>query len=395
MHSIFGLTEKYYPEYPGGAGKLAWETFSSLASRGHHVEVFTPTSCPDRTELVDNVRVHRMQCQLKHTGFDQQEVSRAIGWISKRLNIANFDIIHDLGGFLFQDIAPHFSLKYRKPLITHLLLLMGPYAVAERMGPEFTRNIHERQAQSCRASDLTIVTSRSDQRLFDLWFDESPPPAVLANGARIPTPLSPERRLELQKRFGLTDRVGIFLGGRLSSFAKGLDIAVNMLRDVLANHPQVCLVLTGELGTKAALLDSLPRQSVMPLGWIPHSQVSELQACCDYVVLTPRYEAFGLAVLESMLHGCVPLVLNVGGLVDLVEHGVSGFVFDLHAPDAMSSQLAIIEENPFEKAKLRDAARKRAQSFGIDILATQLEDVYKRLIRKNATDCTDPSFQPA
>lgn len=41
-----------------------------------------------------------------------------------------------------------------------------------------------------------------------------------------------------------------------------------------------------------------------------------------------RIEHFGMATVEAMQNGCVPVVINKGGQREIVEHGVSGFLFD-------------------------------------------------------------------
>jgi glycosyltransferase involved in cell wall biosynthesis len=41
-----------------------------------------------------------------------------------------------------------------------------------------------------------------------------------------------------------------------------------------------------------------------------------------------EFEHFGMATAEAMAQGCVPVVFNGGGQKEIVENGVSGFLFD-------------------------------------------------------------------
>ena len=61
-------------------------------------------------------------------------------------------------------------------------------------------------------------------------------------------------------------------------------------------------------------------------------EVVPLLSIADLFLLPSSQESFGLAALEAM--ACeVPVVASrVGGLPEVIEHGVSGF---LHAPDAL------------------------------------------------------------
>ena len=74
-----------------------------------------------------------------------------------------------------------------------------------------------------------------------------------------------------------------------------------------------------------------------------------------------RMEHFGICTVEAMAAGCVPVVINRGGQREIVEHGVSGFLWD---------NLEELEEYTMRLIGDRDllvwmsaAARKRSQQF--------------------------------
>ncbi|HEY2574484.1 MAG TPA: glycosyltransferase family 4 protein [Verrucomicrobiaceae bacterium] len=52
-----------------------------------------------------------------------------------------------------------------------------------------------------------------------------------------------------------------------------------------------------------------------------------------YPSLAAKGETFGLAVLEAMAHGCVPVTSNLSCFQDFIEPGLNGIVFDLASPD--------------------------------------------------------------
>ncbi len=73
-------------------------------------------------------------------------------------------------------------------------------------------------------------------------------------------------------------------------------------------------------------------------------------------------EHFGIATVEAMSAGCVPLVFNQGGQAEIVQHGESGFVWD------DLGQLLDYSERLMRDDGLRQrmaaAARRRATRFG-------------------------------
>ena len=46
--------------------------------------------------------------------------------------------------------------------------------------------------------------------------------------------------------------------------------------------------------------------------------------CADIAVFPSTYEPFGIVALEAMLAGVPTVVSDVGGLNEIVEHGVNG-----------------------------------------------------------------------
>lgn len=77
-----------------------------------------------------------------------------------------------------------------------------------------------------------------------------------------------------------------------------------------------------------------------------------------------QQEHFGIATVEAMAAGCVPVVINRGGQREIVEHGRSGFLCDtLEAVADRTVQLATDHE---QWLRMSQAARERAAYFGRD-----------------------------
>jgi glycosyltransferase involved in cell wall biosynthesis len=75
-------------------------------------------------------------------------------------------------------------------------------------------------------------------------------------------------------------------------------------------------------------------------------------------------EHFGIAAVEAMRAGCVPVVIASGGLREIIEHEKSGFlVSDLKAMADASAQLACSGE---KLALMGEAARRRSLVFDHD-----------------------------
>jgi len=72
-------------------------------------------------------------------------------------------------------------------------------------------------------------------------------------------------------------------------------------------------------------------------------------------------EHFGISTVEAMAAGCVPVVINKGGQPEIVEHGVSGFLWE--TLDELKNYTTRLINDDELRAKMAHAARKRAQMF--------------------------------
>jgi glycosyltransferase involved in cell wall biosynthesis len=85
-------------------------------------------------------------------------------------------------------------------------------------------------------------------------------------------------------------------------------------------------------------------------------------------------EHFGKATVEAMAAGCIPVVFRGGGPMEVVEHGVNGFLWN--TLDELKAYTAIIGRDETLRNRLSVAARARAQLFDRSIY----EKRFRRLL---------------
>ncbi len=101
-----------------------------------------------------------------------------------------------------------------------------------------------------------------------------------------------------------------------------------------------------------------------------------------HVLLMPSdMESFGLAALEAMACGAPPIATDVGGVPELITHGVDGF---LAAPGDIAAQAGrvvdLLTDNGLHR-RMSLAARATAETrFSTDRIIPQYERCYERVI---------------
>jgi glycosyltransferase involved in cell wall biosynthesis len=89
-------------------------------------------------------------------------------------------------------------------------------------------------------------------------------------------------------------------------------------------------------------------------------------------------EHFGIATAEAMAAGCVPVVFNQGGQVEIVEHGRTGFLWNtLEELEDFTTLLAGDEKL---RQEMSVASRSRAQKYSKDAFARRFSAVLGTLI---------------
>ena len=124
------------------------------------------------------------------------------------------------------------------------------------------------------------------------------------------------------------------------------------------------------------------------LGLISHvrflgkrSDVPALLREADILLMPSEMESFGLAALEGMASGVIPIGTRVGGVPELIEDGVNGFLCPVGDVDAMGQRAVHVLQNSEVRAKMALAARQAAeQKFSTELIIPQYEAVYQAVL---------------
>ena len=129
---------------------------------------------------------------------------------------------------------------------------------------------------------------------------------------------------------------------------------VDLLADV-SRLPGVRLVVVGDGPAAPALRRALPAATF--LGVRRGLQLARLYASFDIFAHTGPYETFGQAVQEAMASGVPVVAPALGGPVDLVESGRTGYLVPPFAADGFTEAVRTLAGDPDLRAMLGAAGR--------------------------------------
>mmetsp|Transcript_19516 Transcript_19516/g.49950 ORF Transcript_19516/g.49950 Transcript_19516/m.49950 type:complete len:814 (+) Transcript_19516:64-2505(+) len=205
-----------------------------------------------------------------------------------------------------------------------------------------------------------------------------------------------ELKAQLQEMYGLPvsaeTPLCVFVGRM--DLQKGYDYLLAALTAVLKNVDlQLIIIGTGRadlVASSKALAKKFP-EKIYLAGWCGAERYA-MVAGADYNLMPSRWEPCGLAQLESMRFGTLPVVAQTGGLVDTVQDMVTGIhlggavsVEKELDPSSVELMAQVLEKcvevyaDKEQTSKMRKAAMAAGSEFTWTNAALQYEAVFEEL----------------
>jgi N-acetyl-alpha-D-glucosaminyl L-malate synthase BshA len=358
----------------GGSGIVATELGKALAKRGHQVH-FISTETPFRLgEFQAGLSFHQVLTPTYPLFREPQyllSLSNKIVQVARefRLDVihAHYAIPHATAGFLSRQVLGAHGRGAPRVVTT----LHGTDITLVGSDPSYSEIV----AFSIDQSDLVTAVSKS---LRASTYEQL---GVRRDIVVIPNFLDCgiHRRQnvgDLRRRF-TADDPDAKLVIHVSNFrpVKRID-AVMGIFDRIRNKVPARLLLVGD-GPELSAAYRLARefgisQLVHSLG--AQEEVVPLLSIADLFLLPSAQESFGLAALEAM--ACeVPVVASrVGGLPEVIDHGVTGFLHPPDALDEMAESGVMMLSDPAKHRAIAQAACARVRE---DFCAEKIVPMYE------------------
>ena len=170
----------------------------------------------------------------------------------------------------------------------------------------------------------------------------------------------------------------IVYSGRISP-EKGIETLM-----VCARKTGLPLRLAGDYSQMPDIVKNKP-QNAQFLGHLNHDQLSEFYQNARFsVVPSIWFEPFGIVIVEAMFHGLPVIASRIGGIPEIVEDGVTGFLFEPGNTIELEEKMKLLWNNPDLCRQMGKAGREKAiREYSEDIYYERLMSVYQKAIEIN------------
>ena len=196
-------------------------------------------------------------------------------------------------------------------------------------------------------------------------------------------PVSEQEKIDLRKKWGLEARYLVV--GIVSKLwdGKGHALLLDAFQEIRRTKVEAKLVIVGEgclLKDLRGLVDKHAMNgAVLFTGF--QSEVAPLIATFDVAVLPSFFEGMGRVLLEAMAMGKPVVASRVGGIPDLVEHGVNGYlVRPGHKGELKEAILRLLDDRSLALNMGREGREKVKGEFDALAMVSAIERVYRRLL---------------
>ncbi len=233
---------------------------------------------------------------------------------------------------------------------------------------------------------ITITQDLKNQAVKNLPLDADKV-EVIYYGIKPPALLDQQQIQQLKEQFNIDNKFTVGLIGRICQEKKQhmLLEAANILksRDIHINAVIVGGIMKDDYldGLKRYVTDNGLESYVHFSGF--YDRPTDLMQTFDVVTLLTGVETFGLVLIEGMYCGIPVIGSNLGGVPEIIDHGVTGLMFQSDDINSLVDELTRVYNDRALRLRLGQEGKRKAEKMFV--LETQYTKVLNSLIGNTTT----------
>lgn len=364
-------------ESAGGSGILATELGTALAEKGHEVH-FVTFETPFRLNKFQRNLAHHVVPMVSYPLFRNHPgalaLATCIADVAEEYHIdvwhAHYAIPHAASALLARDMLP---VEKRFKLVT---TLHGTDITLVGSDPSFFRITKYSMEQSDAVTSVSHWLTDETQREFAL----SRPARTIYNF------LDMARFVPHAHRCCKLCEPAQKVIMHISNFrpVKRVTDVVRVFKKV-TEHIDARLVMVGDGPERLSAVGVAKQLGIADRILYPgtHPNIEEIIPCADIILQPSEHESFGLVPLEAMACEVPVVATGSGGIREVVEDGVTGYLCEVGDIDAMAERSLRLLNAPEQAREMGRRGRQRAIAhFAKEKIVPQYEALYEEVLAR-------------
>ncbi|MGI6711570.1 MAG: glycosyltransferase family 4 protein [Bacillota bacterium] len=381
---VLMLSWEYPPQSVGGIARHVDDLTRELARQGEEIHVLTSSlnNTPEK-EVINHVHVYRAKAiNVPARDFTTWILQLNFSLLKKAIEIwqsdGPFDLIHAHDWLV---AFSSYTLKhlYKIPLIS--TIHATEYGRNQGLHNDTQRYISDVEWWLTYESWKVIVCSNyMKAELENIFQVPSDKIHIVPNGVE-PRAFEYVDSTFSREEYALENEKIVFFVGRLVP-EKGVQVLLDAVPKILCHCPDTKFVIAGK-GPSEEYLKSKAHKSnigekIYFTGYIDDNTKNGLYRSSDVAVFPSTYEPFGIVALEAMAAHTPVVVSDVGGLSEIVEHGVDGLKIYSGNPNSLADNIIRLLKDPVLANDLQKKAYQKINNcFSWKKITRETRDVYQ------------------
>lgn len=194
----------------------------------------------------------------------------------------------------------------------------------------------------------------------------------------------PEKQREISRPPAIEGKLVVFSAGMFYE-RKGFPLLIQAFSKIAARYPEAILRIAGD-GAERPQVERMIRECglenrVQLLGLTPHDTILQEMAWSDVFALIGWDEPWGVVFAEAMEAGKPIVCANDGGINDVVQNGVHGYMVPPRDVDAAAEALGRLLSDREARSRMGQAAKDLVNSeFTWDANARAMKRIFSEVL---------------
>ncbi|QDC96591.1 glycosyltransferase family 4 protein [Candidatus Methylopumilus universalis] len=386
--NILFISDVFFPRVNGVSTSI--NTFATeLRALGHQVTLIAPSYTDEdkQEEWIVRVPSHKIYFDPEDRLMNFGKLKALLPWIRDK----HFDVIHIHTPFTAHYVGIHFGKKLDIPVVETYHTFFEDYLhhylpfIPQFISRKLARTISRRQ---CNAVDGIVSPSKPMLDVLKQYGIKTPA-EVVATGLDDSSFANVDgEHFRMSHDIPLTQPMLLFVGR--VAHEKNIGFLLEMHVELIKNHPDALLVITGEGPAEESIKQSIEKlgisNKVRMIGYLDRGH--ELIACykaADIFVFASKSETQGLVLLEAMAQGTAVVAIAELGTKSILIEG-EGVLIAKDDINDFADKVSILLSDAPKRQMIGEKGRQYAQEkWTAGILAKKVAKFYKSAINQKSS----------